>query len=847
MIWGCVTTARIASRHVIVGEVLGKYHPHGDSAVYETMVRMAQDFSLRYMLVDGQGNFGSIDGDRAAAMRYTEARMTRLSAELLADLDKNTVDFEPNFDDEEKEPSVLPGRLPNLLLNGTSGIAVGMATNIPPHNLGELADAIIHIIDNQHDLASVTLDDLMQYVKGPDFPTGGRIVGVSGIRAAYATGRGKVIMRAKAEIVENKSGRSEIIITEIPYQVNKANLVQHIAELVNKGVIPDIADLSEESGRDGIRIVIPLKRTAQPAAVLNQLYRHTALQSTFGVQMLALVDDQPRLLSLKRALQVYIDHRFNVTTRRIQFELDKALKRQHILEGLRIALANLDAIIETIRGADSADDARTKLITQFSLSQEQAQAILDMQLRRLAALERQKIETEYQEVTAQIAEYNDLLANDHKVLAIIREEVVALKEQFADERRSEIIPSELDFDIEDLVRDEDVLISITQRGYIKRTPVSTYRVQARGGTGLIGMTTREEDSLANMFAAGSKSAILFFTNRGKAYTIKAYRIPEANRTARGTSIMNVLPLEQDEKVTAALPVTSFDDADYIIQVTKNGRIKRTELERFANVRSNGIIAIGLDPDDELRWVKMSNGGQDVLLVSKRGQGIRFNEDDVRCMGRTASGVMAMKLAPGDELAGVGIVNHDDEADIGEDENEESEIVENGEENANLLIITKYGFGKRTPIRYYRRQGRYGSGVKAMVMKKEGDEVIGARVVGDDEELTLISTNGIILRTPVSTISRQGRSTRGVRVMKPKGDDSVASIAVIREGVYTQDDEGEMPPDVGLNGVVENGVSEVSADSTNPSSSSGGASGQADILINSAEEATPDTPEPTSAD
>ncbi|HFC11695.1 MAG TPA: DNA gyrase subunit A, partial [Anaerolineae bacterium] len=742
--------------------------------------------------------------DRAAAMRYTEARMSKLSAELLADIDKNTVDYKANFDDRESEPKVLPGRLPNLLLNGTSGIAVGMATNIPPHNLTELCGAILHLIDNQANPDVVTLDSLMQFVKGPDFPTGAQIVGLSGVRAAYATGRGKVIMRAKAEIGESRTGRQQITITEIPYQVNKANLVKHIAELVNKGVLSDIADLREESGREGIRIVVDLKRTAQPRAVLNQLYKHTALQSTFGIQMLALVNEQPRLLSLKRALQVYIDHRIEVTTRRIQFELDKALKRQHILEGLRIALANLDAVIATIRSADSADDARGKLMQRFELSRAQAQAILDMQLRRLAALEQQKIENEYRAITDQITEYQAILGDSQRVLTIIRAEVVEIREQYGDERRSEIIPSEFDFDIEDLVRDEDVLISITQRGYIKRTPVSAYRVQARGGKGLIGMTTRDEDSLESMFAAGSKSAILFFTNRGKAYTLKAYRIPEASRTARGTSVMNVLPLDQGEKVTAALPVTSFDDADYIVQVTRRGRIKRTALSAFANVRSTGIIAIGLDEGDELRWVKMTNGGQDVMLVSAKGQGIRFNEDDVRQMGRTAAGVMAIKLGKDDYLAGVGVVNHADDAEVDE---ETGELQTSADHQANLLIITKYGFGKRTPIRFYRQQNRYGSGVKAMVLKQAGDEIIGARIVGDDDELTLISTNGIILRTPVNTISMQGRSTRGVRVMRPKGDDSVASIAVIREGVFTSDDEvaGGDSAETGTAQLVEEGA------------------------------------------
>ncbi len=753
----------------IVGEVLGKYHPHGDGAVYDSMVRMAQDFSMRYPLVDGQGNFGSIDGDGAAAMRYTEARMTRVAGELLADIEKNTVDFEPNFDDREMQPMVLPARLPHLLLNGTNGIAVGMATSIPPHNLNELLDATIYLIDNENRADEITLNDLMQYVKGPDFPTGATVVGISGIRAAYATGRGRVIMRARAEVTESRTGRQQIIITELPFQVNKANLVRHIAELVNKGVLNEIADLREESGREGIRIVVDLKRASQPQAVLNQLYRHTALQSTFGVQMLALVNRQPRLLSLKRSLQVYIDHRVEVTTRRINFELEKALRRQHILEGLRIALSNLDEVIKTIRSADSADDARSQLMARFELSEVQAQAILDMQLRRLAALERQKIEDEYKDITAQIAQYRDLLANRPKILAIIRAELVEIRDKYGDERRTEIIPGDFEFDIEDLVTDEDVLISITQRGYIKRTPARAYRVQGRGGKGLIGMTTREEDSLENLFAAGAKNAILFFTDRGKVYELKAYKIPEATRTGRGTSIMNLLPLQSGEKVTAALPVTDFDDADYIIQVTRNGRIKRTELSAFSNVRSTGIIAIGLDDDDELKWVKLTHGGQDVILASEHGQAIRFNEEDVRPMGRTAAGVLAMKLADGDRLAGADVIQQDDD---------------------NLLIVTKFGYGKQTRIGEYRTQNRHGSGVRTMILRRKGDHVIGARVVNHEDEVTCISANGIMLRTPVENISQQGRSTQGVRVMHVRDGDTVASIAVIREGKYTNLDEDD---------------------------------------------------------
>ncbi len=758
----------------IVGEVLGKYHPHGDNSVYDSMVRMAQDFSMRYMLVNGQGNFGSVDGDSAAAMRYTEARLSKIANELIEDIDKETVDFEPNFDDAETEPSVLPSRLPNLLLNGTTGIAVGMATNIPPHNLGELIDAILYMIDRQDTINDVSLDDLMQFVQAPDFPTGGQIVGLSGVRAAYATGRGKVVMRAKTEITEAPNGRTRILITELPFMVNKANLIKYIAELVNKGVLSDIADLRDESGRAGMRIIVDLKRGSQPQAVMNQLFKHTSLQNTFGVQMLALVDRQPRLLSLKRALQVYIDHRREVTARRITYELNKAKKRQHILEGLLIALANLDEVIKTIRESQSVEDARTQLQSKFELSQAQAQAILDLPLRRLAALEQQKIESEYKEITTTIEDYEDILAKPARVLAIIRQELTDIRDKYADERRTEIVPGESDFDIEDLIRDEDVLISITQRGYIKRTPVSQYRLQARGGKGLIGMTTREEDSLENLFAAGSKNAILFFTDQGKVYVLKAYRIPEASRTARGTSVMNVLPLTDGEKVTATLPVKDFEEAaDYVVLVTRNGRIKRVELSRFANVRSTGIIAISLDDDDELRWVKMTHGDDDLILVSEKGQGIRFNENDVRPMGRTAAGVNAMKLNGDDRLAGADVVLPDD----------------------HLVVITENGYGKRTALGEYRTQNRYGSGVRAMVLRDKGDRIVGARVVNGDDEVTCISSNGIMLRIAVSTISTQGRSTQGVRVMNVK-DDTVASIAVVREGQFTnlddENDESEKP-------------------------------------------------------
>lgn len=758
----------------IVGEVLGKYHPHGDSSVYDAMVRMAQDFSMRYMLVDGQGNFGSIDGDSAAAMRYTEARLARIAIELLEDIDKDTVDFGPNFDDSLEEPQLLPARLPNLLLNGSSGIAVGMATNIPPHNLTELCDAIAYLIDRQDDWDNVTLDELMQFVKGPDFPTGGLLIGTEGIRSAYATGRGRVIMRAVAEVEESQRNpeRQQIHIKEIPYQVNKSLLIERIAELVNKGVITEIADLRDVSDRRGLSIIIELKRNTQPLKVLNQLYKHTALQTTFGVQMLALVDKQPRLLSLKRALQIHIEHRVEVITRRTQFDLDKAQKRQHILAGLLIALEHLDAVIETIRRSDSADDARTQLMERFGLTEAQAIAILDMQLRRLAALERQKIEDEYQEVTVHIDYLHSVLADHRKILALIKEDILELKEKYGDERRSQVaFGLEAELNIEDLIQDDDVLISITQRGYVKRTPVAAYRKQQRGGKGLIGMTTRDEDELEHLFAAGTLNSILFFSDRGKVYSEKAYQIPEGSRTARGASLMSILPLMPAEKITAALPVHSFEDAEYLTMITRKGRIKRVEISSFENVRASGLIAVNLDEDDSLGWVKLTRGEQDLIIISEQGKGIRFSEEDVRAMGRTAAGVNAMRLDDWDYIAGADAIDPD--------------------QDERLLIITEKGYGKQTPVDEYRRQNRYGQGVKAMVLEpNRTGRIVSSRVVTKGDEVTCISSNGIMLRTSVDAISVQGRITQGVRVMDLRGGDTVASVAVIREGRLSRVEEKE---------------------------------------------------------
>ncbi|MEM7802184.1 MAG: DNA gyrase subunit A [Chloroflexota bacterium] len=772
----------------IVGEVLGKYHPHGDASVYNAMVRMAQQFAMRYPLVDGQGNFGSIDGDSPAAMRYTEARMASISSDLLVDIDRDTVNFSTNFDDSLTEPDVLPNRIPNLLVNGQTGIAVGMSTDIPPHNLGELCDAIIHMLDNFETVDEISVDDLMEFVKGPDFPTGALIVGTEGIKSAYATGKGKVIMRAVAEIEPNpnKPDRQRINITEIPFQVNKANLIERIAELVNKGIIEAISDLRDESDRRGISIVVELKRNAQPKKVLNQLYKHTALQSTFSIQMLALVNRYPRLLSLKRALQIFIDHRTDVITRRTEFELQKAKKRQHILEGLLKAIDNLDEIIDTIRKSPDADEARGNLMVNFDLTEVQATAILDMQLRRLAALERQKLEEEYKEVTGHI-DYLESLLNDPVLMrGVIREEMVDVRDKYSDERRSKIVAGSGELRDEDLVEDIDILLAITQKGYIKRTPASTFKTQGRGGKGMIGMNTRSEDQLDQLLAARNHDTLLFFSNKGKAYSVKAYEVPEADRTARGTSLMNVLLMEQDERITAVLPVRNFEDAEFLLMATRKGRIKRVSLSQFVSVRSTGLRAIVLDDDDELVWVKMTNGNKDIVLVSQQGRGIRFKETDVRLMGRVAAGVNGIRLRGDDLLAGCAVIDsgllaidEDDEAEGADGEH--GELTEEATGDSDVLILTEYGYGKRTPISRFRQQNRYGSGVRAMNLDpKRTGNIMSARQVSPGDEVTMITANGIIMRLSADEISRQGRYSQGVRVMEMKGeDDYVASVAVIR--------------------------------------------------------------------
>ena len=806
---GARATAPYRKSARVVGDVLGKYHPHGDSSVYEALARMAQDFSIRYPLIDGQGNFGSVDGDPPAAMRYTEARLSRIAEELLADLDKDTVDWTDNFDGTLQEPRVLPSALPNLLLNGSAGIAVGMATNIPPHNLAELCQAVAFLVDNWERLEEVSTEDLMAIVPGPDFPTGGLIIGREGITAAYATGHGRLVVRGVATIEEMRGGRHQIVITELPYQVNKAMLIERIADLVREGRIEEISDIRDESDRRGIRVVIELRRGAQPSRVLNRLYKYTALQSTFGVQMLALVSDeagrlQPRLLSFKRALVIFIEHRREVIRRRSEFDLAKTKARAHILEGLRIALSFLDQVIAIIRNAPDAETAKAELIARLSLTELQAQAILDMQLRRLAALERQKIEDEYQECLRTIAYLEDLLANPAKVLALIKEDVLKLAEKYGDLRRTRIVAdAREDFDDEELIPDKSVLISITEQGYIKRTPVEAYRAQSRGGRGVSGMTTKEEDEVIFLFSARTHDTVLFFTNRGKAYALKAHQIPEADRAAKGTYLANLISIGEREKVTAALPIPkslieqarnsqpvnngseedagdaaapdgsdemtqaldeamegepahSGDSTPTVAMCTRMGKIKRVDLGAFANIRSNGLICMTLADDDELSYVRLTPGNGELLLVTAQGQALRFSETLVRRMGRTASGVRAMRFKKaGDYIAGM-------------------EVVEPG---GFLLTVTANGYGKCTSLDEYSAKGRGGSGMRTMSGALEvTGELVAARVVQPEDQVTIISANGVVLRQRVSDIPKTGRATRGSRLITLREGDVVASVA-----------------------------------------------------------------------
>jgi len=740
----------------IVGEVLGKYHPHGDAAVYDAMARMAQDFSMRYVLVDGQGNFGSIDGDSPAAMRYTEARLSPMAEEMLADIDKETVDFVDNFDGSLKEPSVLPSRIPNLLLNGASGIAVGMATNIPPHNLGELCDAITFVIEQYARLDEITVDELMAHLPGPDFPTGGIILGAEGIRAAYAKGTGRITVRAKTVIEEMRGGRFRILVTELPYQVNKSSLLERIADLVRSGRIDGIADLRDESDRSGMGIVIELKRGASPRTVLNQLLKFTPMQSTYGINMLALVDGEPRVLSLKRAIALYVEHRRDVITRRCRYDLDKARARAHVLEGLRIALDFLDEVIRTIRQSPDADTAQAELVRRFKLTEIQARAILDMQLRRLAALERQKIEDEYAEIRRTIAYLEDILANPQKILTLICQDLADIKQKYGDARRTHISAEEAaELTDEDLVAREDVLITITQRGYVKRVPLKAYRAQARGGRGVAGITTREEDAVQFILAATTMDYILFFTNRGRAFGLRAHQIPDASRQAKGVHMANLLALDEGELATAAVAVPDFQQAEYLVMATRNGKVKRTPLAEFAAVRPSGIIALNLEEGDALHWVRLTRGGQEIILVTEGGQGIRFSEESVRPTGRSAGGVMGIRLAKGDHVTSMTLA----------------------EPGGDLLIVTTKGYGKRVPLEDIPLQGRNGRGVRVQARnQKVTGPVTSARVVQPDDEITVVSTEGMVLRTPVQSIPRAGRAARGARVIDIRGDDEVAAVA-----------------------------------------------------------------------
>ncbi|WP_129728613.1 DNA gyrase subunit A [Ectobacillus funiculus] len=735
----------------IVGEVIGKYHPHGDSAVYDTMVRMAQDFNQRYMLVDGHGNFGSVDGDAAAAMRYTEARMSKISMELLRDISKNTISYQDNYDGSEREPVVLPARFPNLLVNGATGIAVGMATNIPPHQLGEVIDGVLALSKNP----DLTIPELMEYIQGPDFPTAGQILGKSGIRRAYETGRGTVIIRAKVEIEDRGNGKQSIIVNELPYQVNKAKLIEKIAELVREKKIDGITDLRDESDRNGMRIVMEIRRDANANVLLNNLYKHTALQTSFGINMLSLVDGEPKVLNLKQCLYYYLEHQKVVIRRRTAYELEKAEARAHILEGLRIALDHLDEVIALIRSSRTTEMARQGLMERFGLSEKQAQAILDMRLQRLTGLEREKIEQEYAELVKLIAELRAILADEEKVLEIIREELTEIKERFNDKRRTEIVPGGLEFiEDEDLIPEQNVVITLTHNGYVKRLPASTYKSQNRGGRGVQGMGTNEDDFVEHLLTTSTHDHILFFTNKGKVYRTKGYEIPEYSRTAKGIPIVNLLGVDKGEWVNAIIPIREFTDDDYLFFATKQGLAKRTPLSSFANIRNNGLIAITLREEDELISVRLTTGEKDIIIGTSNGMLIRFHEQDVRSMGRSATGVKGITLDEDDLVVGMEIV----------------------EENTDVLIVTKNGYGKRTSIEEYRIQSRGGKGLKTCNITDKNGRLVAVKSVKGEEDIMLITAAGVLIRMPVDQISQMGRNTQGVRLIRLEGEQEVATVA-----------------------------------------------------------------------
>ena len=737
----------------IVGAVLGKYHPHGDSAVYLAMVRMAQDFSTRGLLVDGHGNFGSVDGDSPAAMRYTEAKMSKLSLELLRDIDKETVDFGPNFDESLKEPTVLPARFPNLLVNGSNGIAVGMATSIPPHNLGETIDATVHLIDNP----DCSVDELMEYIQGPDFPTGAIIMGKDSIAEAYKTGRGKVKVRSRAEIEELPKGKQQIVVTEIPYQVNKAKLVERIAELVKDKKIEGISDLRDESNRNGMRIVIELKRDVNANIVLNNLYKHSQLEDTFSIIMLSLVNGVPRILNLKQILYYYVEHQKDVVTRRTKFELNKAQARAHILEGLKIALDYIDEVISLIRSSANTQMAKSGLMERFKLSDIQAQAILDMRLQRLTGLERQKIEDEYSELMKKIEHLRAILSDEKLLLGVIKEEIIAIKDKYADARRTEIRHAEGEINMRDLIDDEEIAITLTHFGYIKRVPLDTYKSQNRGGKGIAAMSTREEDFVKHLVTTSTHSRLLFFTNKGRVFRLDAFEIPEGKRKAKGTAIVNLLQLAPNEKITTLIPVDDINDKElYLLLATKKGIVKKTKREEFKNINKSGLIAIGLRSDDELIDVKITNGEKDILLVTENGMSIRFNETDIRPMGRTAMGVKGITLSTEDRVVSMNLTD----------------------EGHELLVVSENGFGKRTDINEYRVQSRAGKGIKTYNIFEKTGKIVGAEMVDEQDQIMIINSDGILIRLQVEDISIYGRVTSGVKLMKTEDEVNVVSIAKI---------------------------------------------------------------------
>lgn len=745
----------------IVGEVLGKYHPHGDSSVYNAMVRLAQDFNMRYLLVDGHGNFGSVDGDEAAAMRYTEARMAKITAELLADIDKNTIDFRKNFDESLDEPTVLPAKLPNLLLNGSTGIAVGMATNIPPHNLSEICDGIVALIDNRE----ISVDELINYIKGPDFPTGGIINGKQGIYEAYRTGRGKIKVAGKVKIETSKTGKESIIVTELPYQVNKARLIEKIAELVRHKKLTGISDLRDESDREGIRIVIELKKGEESELILNSLYKFTDLQNTFGIIMLALVNNAPRVLNLKQILENYLEHRYNVITRRVQFELNKAENRAHILEGFKIALDNIDEVIRIIRGSKDANEAREKLIASFGFSEIQAKAILDMRLQRLTGLERDKIEQEYRELMLLIEELRSILADDSKKYRIIKDEVIKLKEDFGDKRRTEIKEARVEIGIEDLIKDEDVVVTLTEKGYVKRTSIDTYHSQRRGGIGVNATNTVEDDVIKDMYIAKNLDTLLIFTTKGKVFSMKVYEIPEAGKQARGKLISNLIKLSEDERVSTVIRVREFEKDKAIFFITKDGVVKKTDLTLFANINKTGIRALTLRDEDELKFAGLTSGSEkdEIFIATRNGISIRFCEEDVRVMGRTAAGVKGITLRDKDYVVAAVIINP-----------------EKISEELSVMTITEEGYGKRTALSEYKVQSRGGKGIINLKINEKTGKIVDVKIVDNKTEIMLITSEGTLIRTKVDTVSVIGRATSGVRIMKVRNEEKVASAVKIAE-------------------------------------------------------------------